>query len=160
MEIMTVKNDAFFWNVINLLREGKKVTIPVKGVSMLPFIVGGVDPVVLEGVEAGTPEGLPHRSAEIGDAVLFRTDNHFLLHRILDFDDDGTAVIQGDGVLKSKERCGRDEIFGRVIYVVKQGRRPVDVNSRRYRLKVRLWRKMASFRRIPLGVWRRVFLKI
>lgn len=160
MEKMTVNNDAFFGNVISLLREGKKVTIPVKGVSMLPFIVGEVDYVVLEGVEAGTPEGSPRRSAEKGDAVLFRANNHFLLHRILDFGDDGTAVIQGDGVIKAKEHCVRDEMFGRVIFVLKKGRRRVDVNSRCYRLKVRLWRAAAPFRRIPLGIWRRVFLKV
>lgn len=158
MEKLTVNNDAFFGNVINLLREGKKVTIPVKGVSMLPFIVGEVDLVVLEGVEEASPAGTPRRHAGIGDAVLFRANGRFLLHRILDFDENGRAVIQGDGVLTAKERCGRDGIFGRVVSVLKKGRRPVDVSTRRYRLKVRLWVAMAPFRRIPLGIWRRLFL--
>ena len=63
MEKMTVNNEAFFGNVITLLRKGKKVTIPVKGTSMLPFIVGEVDLVVLEGVEAASQENLPHRNA-------------------------------------------------------------------------------------------------
>lgn len=49
MEKLIVSNDTFFEEVIALLREGKKVTVPAKGESMLPFIVGGVDSVVLEG---------------------------------------------------------------------------------------------------------------
>ena len=48
-EMMIVNNDAFFASVIDLLREGKRVTIPVKGTSMLPFIVAERDLVVLEG---------------------------------------------------------------------------------------------------------------
>lgn len=159
MEKLTVNNNAFFGDVITLLREGKKVTIPVKGVSMLPFIVGETDLVVLEGVEAATPKGTSRRNVEIGDAVLFQVDNHFLLHRILAFDDNGMAVIQGDGVLTAKECCARDGIFGRVVSVLKKGRRQIDVNSTCYRLRVKLWLAMSPFRRIPLGIWRRIFLK-
>ena len=55
MEKLIVSNDTFFEEVIALLREGKKVMVPAKGESMLPFIVGGVDPVVLEGVDGGSP---------------------------------------------------------------------------------------------------------
>ena len=57
MEKLIVSNDTFFEEVIALLREGKKVTVPAKGESMLPFIVGGVDSVVLEGVDGGSPAG-------------------------------------------------------------------------------------------------------
>ena len=71
---MTVNNDEFFGEVIALLREGKNVTIPVKGESMLPFIVGGVDSVVLEGVDGGSPAGSVLRTANVGDVVLFRAD--------------------------------------------------------------------------------------
>lgn len=159
MERMTVNNEAFFSDVITLLRQGKKVTIPVKGTSMLPFIIGEVDLVVLEGVEAASPEDLPHRNAYKGDIVLFRVNNHFILHRILKFDADGVAVIQGDGILKAKEHCERDGIFGRVVSVLKQGKHPVDVKSRGYRLKIRFWLMATPFRRILLGIWRRLFLK-
>ena len=37
MEKLIVSNDTFFEEVIALLREGKKVTVPAKGESMLPF---------------------------------------------------------------------------------------------------------------------------
>lgn len=102
-EMMIVNNDAFFASVIDLLRDGKRVTIPVKGTSMLPFIVAERDLVVLEGVEAASPAGKPRRLADRGDVVLFRFNNHYVLHRVLDFAAGGDAVIQGDGVLAAKE---------------------------------------------------------
>ena len=48
MEKMVIDNDAFFADVLTVLDQGKRVTIPVKGYSMLPFIRGGKDLVVLE----------------------------------------------------------------------------------------------------------------
>ena len=55
MEKMIVDNDTFFADVLQMLDQGKRVTIPVKGYSMLPFIRGGKDLVVLEKA-GGTPE--------------------------------------------------------------------------------------------------------
>ena len=41
MDKMIIDNDTFFADVLRLLDQGKQVTIPVKGFSMLPFIRGG-----------------------------------------------------------------------------------------------------------------------
>ena len=43
-----IPNEPFFADVVSILDEGKQVTIPVKGFSMLPFIRGQRDLVVLE----------------------------------------------------------------------------------------------------------------
>lgn len=155
-EMMIVNNDAFFTSVIDLLREGKRVTIPVKGTSMLPFIVAERDLVVLEGIEAASPAGEPRRLADRGDVVLFRFNNHYVLHRVLDFAAAGDAVIQGDGVLAAKEHCTRDEIYARVVSILKDGTRPVDMTSKIYLLKVRIWLLATPFRRILLGIRRRL----
>lgn len=155
---MIVGNDAFFGTVISLLREGKTVTIPVKGDSMLPFIEGGVDSVVLEGIEEGSAEGESRRRAKVGDIVLFRADGRFVVHRILSLDKTGVAEIQGDGILKAKDRCSSDGIFGRVVTILKGGKRPIDVDSRAYRIRVRLWLALRPIRRILLGLWKRAFL--
>ena len=48
MEKMIIDNDTFFADVLQMLDQGKRVTIPVKGYSMLPFIRGSKDLVVLE----------------------------------------------------------------------------------------------------------------
>lgn len=154
---MIVNNDAFFEAVISLLREGKTVTIPVKGDSMLPFIEGGVDSVVLEGVEEGSPAGGVRRTAKAGDIVLFRTDSQFIVHRILRFGGDGVAEIQGDGILQTVDRCPSERIYARVITILKKGRRPIPVQSASYRLRVRLWLLLKPFRRPLLAIWKRVF---
>ena len=94
-----------------MLREGKKVTVPAKGESMLPFIVGGVDSVVLEGVDGGSPAGTVLRTANVGDVVLFRADGRFILHRIIYKDNDkALCEIQGDGILRAKDLCDCDQI--------------------------------------------------
>lgn len=153
---MIVSNEDFFDEVIALLREGKKVTIPAKGDSMLPFIEGGADSVVLEGVEGGTPVGSVLRSAEVGDAVLFQADGRFILHRIIYKDNDkALCEIQGDGILRARDMCPCDRIYGRVTTVLKGGVTPVDVDSPSYRRKVWLWMNTVFLRRILLGVWKR-----
>ena len=48
MDKMIIDNDTFFADVLQVLDQGKRVTIPVKGFSMLPFIRGTKDLVVLE----------------------------------------------------------------------------------------------------------------
>ena len=155
-EMMIVNNDAFFASVIDLLREGKRVTIPVKGTSMLPFIVAERDLVVLEGIEAASPGTRCRSCAEKGDIVLFRFNNHYVLHRVLDFAAGGDAVIQGDGVFAPKEHSTRAEIYARVVSILKDGTRPVDVTSKIYLLKVRIWLLATPFRRILLGIRRRL----
>ena len=112
--------------------------------------------MVLEGIEAASPGTRCRSCAEKGDIVLFRFNNHYVLHRVLDFAAGGDAVIQGDGVLAAKEHCTRDEIFARVVSILKDGTRPVDVTSKIYLLKVRIWLLATPFRRILLGIRRRL----
>lgn len=160
MEKLIVSNDTFFEEVIALLREGKKVTVPAKGESMLPFIVGGVDSVVLDGVDGGAPAGTVLKTANVGDVVLFRADGRFILHRIIYKDNDkALCEIQGDGILRAKDLCGCDQIYGRVTTVLKGGVAPVDVDSPSYRRKVWLWMNTVLVRRILLWVWKRFFMK-
>ncbi len=160
MEKLIVSNDTFFEEVIALLREGKKVTVPAKGESMLPFIVGGVDSVVLEGGDGESPAGTVLRTANVGDVVLFRADGRFILHRIIYKDNDkALCEIQGDGILRAKDLCDCDQIYGRVTTVLKGGVTPVDVDSPSYRRKVWLWMNTVLIRRILLWVWKRFFMK-
>ena len=61
---------------IRLVREGVSVTLPVNGNSMLPFIIGGKESVILQG------PGL----IDVGDVVLAWVDGcRYVVHRIPDF---------------------------------------------------------------------------
>ena len=60
-----------------LVREGVNVTLPVKGLSMQPFIIGGKESVIL------------HRPGliDVGDVVLAWVDgNRYVVHRIIKLD--------------------------------------------------------------------------
>lgn len=154
MSRMTIKNDDYFVEVKRLLLGGNVVTVPVKGSSMSPFIVEGRDRVVIEGIETATPENDSRRRAEVGDIVLFQTDGKYYLHRILRISD-GVVETQGDGILHSKEYCQKNDIFGRVTTILKDGERPVSVDAPLHKALVRLWLILHPFRRILLWIWRK-----
>lgn len=156
MNKLVVNNDELFSKVVELLRQGRQVTIPVKGSSMLPFIREGKDLVVLEGVGGAEPENAEGlREISRGDIVLFHCGGRYILHRVLDVAG-GIALIQGDGVLKAKERCPVHHIYGRAVRVLRGGKKEVDPSSAWQMFLWRLWALLSPFRRYILGLYRRL----
>lgn len=84
----TVKNEELFADVEQIIGEGGRIRLRVKGYSMRPFLRNGTDCVNL------SPIGL-HRP-ERGMVVLFRYRGRHILHRICRIDAE-EAVIEGDG---------------------------------------------------------------
>ena len=153
MDKLIVENDEFFGKVVSLLVEGHSVTVPVKGVSMLPFIRGDKDSVVLEGVESYTPYGKSRIGVNVGDIVLFRYKGRYIMHRILRIENN-QAVIQGDGVARNMEICSLDDIYGRVTQIRKNGKTPIDPYSDSMKREVALWMRFRPIRRYILFVYR------
>lgn len=153
MDKLIVENDEFFGKVVSLLVEGHSVTVPVKGVSMLPFIRGDKDSVVLEGVESCTPYGKSRIGVNVGDIVLFRYKGRYIMHRILRIENN-QAVIQGDGVARNMEICSLDDIYGRVTQIRKNGKTPIDPYSDSMKREVALWMRFRPIRRYILFVYR------
>ncbi len=148
MDKMIIDNDTFFADVLRLLEEGKQVTIPVKGFSMLPFIRGGKDLVVLE--KAG-------EILRVDDIVLFhvgpREGGRYVMHRILSFD--GEVVdIMGDGVPKNHEHVRRDQILAKAVAILRRGRRAVDPYSPAQLRLVHFWQWLRPLRRYILFIYR------
>ena len=146
MDKLVINNDEFFGKVISLLEEGKEVTIPVKGFSMLPFIRGEKDLVVLE---------KPGRDLSVDDIVLFRYGGHYVMHRIISVEGE-TYVIMGDGVPQNTEKVTRSDIYGLVKRILRNGRREVDPHSPCQRRRIRLWKKMLPVRGYLLAIYRRL----
>ena len=92
---ITLPNDVLLDEVARLVDEGEAVTLMTKGASMLPFIVGGRDSVLLVRPEELFP----------GMIVLaYVQGGRYVLHRILSVD--GTKVVlMGDGNIKGVEVC-------------------------------------------------------
>lgn len=90
------------------IREGRPVKFPVKGTSMLPFIVGDRDCVEFYPVEG---------ELKVGDIVMARVEEGYpVVHRIIGIEpvagaaspasfsaDDCRIVLTGDGNLGFKE---------------------------------------------------------
>lgn len=103
---ITMPNDILLGEVRNLIREGRSVIIMTKGVSMLPFIEGKKDSVLLEGCEEVKP----------GDIALAEiSEGHYVLHRVIAVDG-GVVTLRGDGNLHGVERCP----FAGIVGVVKE----------------------------------------
>ena len=148
MDKMIIDNDTFFADVQRMLDEGKRVTIPVKGSSMLPFIRGGKDLVVLE--KAG-------EVLRADDIVLFhvgpREGGRYVMHRILSIDGDAVD-IQGDGVPKTHEHVRRNQVIAKVVEILRDGKRRVDPYSPGQRRLVHFWQWMRPVRRYILFIYR------
>ena len=145
---MIIDNDTFFADVRRLLDQGKRVTIPVKGLSMLPFIRGGKDLVVLEKVGG---------NLQRDDIVLFhvgpREGGRYVMHRILTMDGD-VVDIQGDGVPKTHELVRRNQVIAKAVEILRGGKRRVDPYSPGQRRLVHFWQWLRPVRRYILFIYR------
>ena len=142
-----VSNELLFAEVASAIREGKSVVIKPKGCSMLPFIRGERDEVVLV-----SPDDI-----EIYDAVLtqLRT-GEYVLHRVMENSED-SLVLMGDGNLQGKEQCRKEDVVAKVAEVIRDGHKH-DCRAPRYRLMVRMWIRLMPVRRWILAIYKRLFV--
>ena len=144
MTKMVVNNDEFFAQVLARLDEGLTATIPVKGYSMLPFIRGGKDLVVLEKATGDIVKD---------DIVLFHYGGRYVMHRVLRTD--GTRYdIQGDGVWLGHEYPVREQILAKAVSILKAGKKPMDPYTPGELRKVHLWQRLGRLRRYFLFIYR------
>ena len=150
MNIKILPNNEIIGEVIRLLETSPAVILPVKGNSMLPFIIGGQ-----ESVELVKPD-----SIAVGDVVLaWINDCRYVIHRIIRIDGD-IVQLMGDGNLSGDEYCKRSEVAARADYVIdKKGRKRYLYTPWRIRGS-RLWWRLKPLRRLILGVYRRTWLKL
>ena len=114
MEKVQVPNSQFFALAKQLLREGKKIEIPVKGGSMRPFLFDGETVVV-------APVGVdcPLRKCDI---ILAETSTgQVMMHRIREISPAGIRM-KGDGNLYQSELIRPEDVMGRVLSVVRHGK--------------------------------------
>ena len=140
----TIDNDILFPEIVGLLKEGHTVTLQAKGGSMFPFIVEGRDKVVLQKANR-------YRKSDIVLACL--PEKGYVLHRIYRLSA-GTIHLMGDGNLYATECCQWNNIQGKVIQIIRNGK-TVDCDAARERWRARLWQWLLPLRRIILGIYKR-----
>lgn len=111
---------------VALVNDGFSVTLPVAGRSMLPFIIGGRESVIL-----APPSGLKRGIV----ALAWVEGRRYVLHRIERIEDD-RVMLMGDGNLAGREHCRLADIKAMATHVV-------DSRQKRHYLYTR-WRKAAS----------------
>ncbi len=139
-----LKDNKIIQEAVKLVEEGICVTLPVDGRSMLPFIIGGEDSVLLE---------KPQKS-EIGDVVLAWVEQcRFVVHRIIAINGD-EVTLMGDGNIRGVEQCRLNDIKASVTYVVdKKGKRR-NIKDRKHRCGSYIWRKLRPMRRYLLAIYK------
>lgn len=120
------------------LLEGKTVQIIPQGISMLPFIQGGQDKVLVSKVG----------EVSVGDIVLAPYGGSLILHRIYAVAGD-KIILMGDGNLKGNEVVDKLEIWGKVTRILKPNGRCRQPNHAWF------WRHTLPFRKYLLKLCRK-----
>ena len=147
---MNISDNEIIHNAIDLVNEGMRVTFPVKGYSMLPFIIGS-----RESVDLVKPEQI-----KVGDVVLAWVENcRYVIHRIIRIEGD-QVTLMGDGNIAGVEHCLLKDVAAKAINVVTPGGKHHPLYNP-WRIKVsHLWWRLLPVRRWILAIYRRTWLKI
>lgn len=123
--------------MVEKLNSGGTVTFTPKGKSMLPMLRDGEDVVVLS-----KPDGRLH----LFDIPFYKRSNGtYVLHRIVNFDADGSYVLCGDNQFDLEHGIKDSDIIGVVTAFYRKGK-AYSVNSFSYRLYVNFWFYTRFFR--------------
>jgi len=141
--IKTVSFEAIEPLIIEKLNHGSTAELTVKGSSMYPFYVDGLTSVVLGKAKA------PYKKNQV---VIYHTSIGVVMHRIRKIEKDH-LVTCGDS-LKEFEHIEVDSIFALVLS--HKTKKWTKETKRSYLFRVRLWYLLKPFRRILLGLIRRI----
>lgn len=136
---MNISNVDFFAAVEQMLHKGLKVTLTVKGVSMLPTLHEG---------EVLTIAPL-HDDPKVGEILLFRCSDTYRFHRLVELLPDGRCKFQGDNVL-TPEVVDRRDVVARLYSV---GQAPYEVLATSAKFRRRSRRGVAHRRHKCLVHW-------
>lgn len=143
----TISNEALVPEIARLIDEGMEVTFKPKGSSMLPFIRGDRDSVILKKVSDLKP----------GHIVLAKTDDsRYVIHRIERIEGD-RLTLMGDGNIAGRETCRLGDVMGTAVRIVRNGKE-VDCLSVSHLRMASVWRRLLPVRRYLLAIYRRIIL--
>ena len=131
---------------VRLVEDGVSVTLPVGGHSMLPFIIGGRESVILQ----KPPQ------PKIGDVVLaWVIPGRWVVHRVIRIDGEHVTLM-GDGNLSGTESCTLGDVKALRTHVVDANGKRRDIYTRWRRIAARAWWYIRPFRRYILFIYKRI----
>ncbi len=145
---IVVDNTILIGEVIRSIKEGKRVTLRVKGNSMRPFIshLDSVDLVPLDSSKI-----------ELYDIVLAPAGgNRWVIHRVIEING-SEIVLMGDGNIRGVERCKITEVAARVVSIEHaHSGKVVDLRSHKSIQRAKKWRRLLPLRRYILFALRQI----
>lgn len=134
----TIDTRAYLDEVVSILKEGNKTFIPIKGMSMLPFLKEDRDYVFLEFFNEEV-------EPKTGDILLFiRWDGKYVLHRLHKIDSNALVMLGDNQVLT--ERINRNQVKARVVSVKRKGKL-IDQESIRWKFFAGPWNRVLLLRK-------------
>lgn len=131
---------------IRLVSEGVSVTLPVNGRSMLPFIIGGQESVILQ----------KPIQPKVGEVVLAWVEKcRYVLHRIIRINGE-QVVLMGDGNLAGTEHCTISDIKAIATHVVSADERRHELYNGWRRFGAKMWFWLRPIRKYLLAIYRRL----
>ena len=151
-ERVVISTKAYFDAVKKDLAQGRSVIIPLKGVSMRPFVENLRDKALLATV--------PPETLRVGDAVLAEiAPDRYVLHRIVRREGD-RLTLMGDGNLHGTENCTAADVVGRVEAFYRKGRQKPDLTTGlKWRLYSAIWTRIRPLRRYLLFAYRHLCVR-
>ena len=142
-------DEQIIQEAVRLVADGVSVTFPVKGRSMIPFIIGGRESVVLQ-----KPGNLQR-----GQVALARVGpDRYVVHRIIKAEPD-RITLMGDGNIRGTESCTPSNVLAIATHVVDEKGQRRTLESKGQMFKARVWYLIRPLRRIILAVLRRTIKK-
>lgn len=148
-EVVNIPNNILLAEVSRLLDEGHDVCLMTKGNSMLPFIIGGRDSVILR----------KSSTVAAGDIVLAHLNGeNYVLHRVVSVAS-GNVTLMGDGNIRGREHCATEDVCGTVISIIDNQGKKKDCRNRSHMRKAKIWIALLPVRRYLLAIMRRTVFK-
>jgi hypothetical protein len=143
---MMITDDIIIQEAIRLVNEGVSVTLPVNGQSMLPFIIGGRESVILQKAT----------ELKVGDVVLACVvGGRYVVHRIISISGD-IITLMGDGNLVGTERCAVVDVKAKATHVVDAHERLHNLYTPARCMAAKAWWHLRPIRRYLLPIYRRL----
>ena len=142
-------DEQIIQEAVRLVADGVSVTFPVKGRSMIPFIIGGRESVVLQ--KPGNLQRGQVALAQVGP-------DRYVVHRIIKAEPD-RITLMGDGNIRGTESCLPSNVLAIATHVVDEKGQRRTLESKGQMFKARVWYAIRPLRRIILAVLRRTCKK-
>ena len=146
MKRVIIQNAIIFSEVAKLVSNGESVTIKTKGNSMLPFIRGERDSVVLAKAD----------NIELYDIVLaVVNENQYVLHRVIKIMGN-KLILMGDGNLKGCEICTIENVIATAVEVIGDNRE-YSCRDNKYIRRAKIWKVLLPIRKYLLAIYKIIY---